>query len=655
MRYAPNSLALLYRAENTGNPAHDISEHLAKFPAHRIDLQETQLVGGRVIGRVQQALGPADDDELQHKILTIPYAEDRLGSNADAVEFVRVIKECVGADPDPRSLQIWASHAYDQIERLLREYDQSSQLSREDHRQTVITKVLTDLGRTAMELTAITATTEEHLLAEPEVYEFYGQEHCYTDGDDDNERRNLFALRCKELLDKQDISDPFTAELHHIAAKLGPAGSFSNHQSDSSAYRTYLRDDCNVKDEDELESIVDEFERATEQYTENGATSLHMSDGERFIVDGTIDEDVDETYLPVDLVEIVTDIRELFIQGTPLSSEDKDVFTIQRFIDNQLDILYGSRGDETARTFRTISVTVSLPANLKAGLPEIERELSSGIPLYAVQKSIDTRIRALFDDDRQVLQYCQLLRNMLPAIRRGAYSIDNAGLVSYQRTTSTYRNADIRRYVEEVLAQIIQNIARDFVIASQRRSPLFRKLFIAISESTDSRELKQVIRQAYDARKTHRLNIKMFTALNTLYQARCALLESSPLKQQEGQSTRMVALPWLRLVESIPAPQLRTLATGIHSLPLQEKERVRAFLSARRPAMYARIKTGLAEIVRTASARKLSYLRFAFFEESTTGAPNEPNNMFHLLSKNDRAEIWELLKTRSRLPMPVAA
>jgi len=90
-------------------------------------------------------------------------------------------------------------------------------------------------------------------------------------------------------------------------------------------------------------------------------------------------------------------------------------------------------------------------------------------------------------------------------------------------------------------------------------------------------------------------------------------------------------------------------------LPLQEKERVRAALQQARPALYDKIKTGLAAIVRSASNAKLTYLRFAFYEDRTTGAPNEPHNMIHLLTQNDKAEIWKSLKSKSGMPEPAKA
>src|SRR5215831_7332122 len=202
-RFAPTSLALIYSPIDTGSPGHDISEHISRFSAHRIDLEETQLIGGRVIGHVEYDLGPADEAELQNRIATIPYAQRKLKSNPNAVEFVRVIKECAG-DADPRSIQVWASWAYDKLQEGLNSFNPTSGLTAEEHHARVVTEVLTQLGRMAMELTAVTATNEEQLLEEPEVYEYFGAQHCFTDGDDAKERENLFELRCRELLDRQD-------------------------------------------------------------------------------------------------------------------------------------------------------------------------------------------------------------------------------------------------------------------------------------------------------------------------------------------------------------------------------------------------------------------------------------------------------------------
>jgi len=60
-------------------------------------------------------------------------------------------------------------------------------------------------------------------------------------------------------------------------------------------------------------------------------------------------------------------------------------------------------------------------------------------------------------------------------------------------------------------------------------------------------------------------------------------------------------------------------------------------------------------MINQASARKLMYLRFEFYEDRKTGMPNEPHNMIHLLTAADKAAIWESLKNASGLAKPMAA
>lgn len=780
-KYAPNSLALLYRPVDTGNPGHDMSEHISRFKIHRTDIEETQLIGGRVIGHIEHDLGPADESELQHRILTISYAEKCLDSNPDAVEFVRVIKECAG-DTDPRSLQIWASWAYDEIKTGFDNHSEASGISASERKAQVITHVLTKLGRMAMQLTAVTATSEEQLLAEPEVYEYFGQEHCYTDGDDDRERQTLFDLRCQELLDKQDTTDPFTAELRSITNKISRSHASSSRRSEAEVFESYLQDE-GIKEE-ELETLVEDFERVTEQYTEDGATSLHMSDGERFIVDGTLEEDIDQDYLPFQVREIVPELRDLFTNGTKVSSENEDEYTISTFIEHQLDRIYGSRSDREARTVRTTRSIAYLPSELKSLIPEIERLLSTTRNRNVVRKFIQEQLQARFGHSRYQVTPLKAnqwqtpadkagakrlrrmincargdkkpsdpidnarstLYRMLPSIAKGTLTIDNAGLVEFEETTSVYIKAEERRYVEEVLNQIIQNMARDFILNSLHRSPRFRGFFQAIQAATDTRALIACIQAAYDARKSGKLSIKLFTALSTIYGVKRAELESIPLRRngfeerqfaeetlnlivqqmarniarmnpqaspafrstlrtleitsdielltnavrtahesklagnlttkmfealntiyetkrallesqpfcREPQDDRLFTVSTCLLNEAsaIPTKQLRKLAIRIHTLPLQERERVRNSLREVRQDLYQRIKDGLAGIVNSASAKKLMYLRFAFYEDRKTGAPNEPHNMVHLLTQADRAEVWELLKKKSRLPEP---
>jgi hypothetical protein len=589
--YAPNSLHLLYHPIDTGSPSHDMSEHISRHSAHRIDIESTQLIGDRVIGRVEQDLGPADEAELQHRILTVPYAEKQLGSNADAVEFVRVIKEAVsaGADPDPRSLQTYASWAYDEIKQRMAEHNSATdEVSVSEYKAQVISNVLSEIAKMAMHLTAVTATKEDRLFDEPEVYAFFGSPH-YSDELNPSQRRELFELRCEQILDKRDTADPFTAELRSICSKLSRAHSTGNVYDEESQFQSYLRDQADAgASEENLEALVDSHERITEQYSEGGVVSLHMSDGERFIVDGTLDEDVDETYLPHETADLVSEIRNLFTDG-------EDTQTIGNYIDFRLNQIYGDPADKNSRIFRTTRAMTS------------------------------TR----------------------------------KGLVEYTYRVSVYPNREERQYVREVLEQILDNMHRDFMLRSMNRSVAFRSFIRRIEAATETRALIDAIQDAYQARLKGTISIKMFTALNTAYEVKRANLESNPLRETKDVDGRartfIVVTPVIKLARTLPTRQLRTLATAIQTLPIQERERVRNILRKERHDLYIRIQEGLLQMINQASARKLMYLRFAFYEDRKTGIPNEPHNMIHLLTAADKAAIWEELKAASGLVKPMAA
>lgn len=364
-RFAPNSLFLLYHPIDTGSPGHDMGQHISRHASHRIDIESTQLIGDRVIGRVEHDLGPADEAELQHRILTVPYAERQLGSNADAVEFVRVIKQAVGAgaDPDPRSLQIWASYAYNEIKGRIASHSPTPETSANDFKSLVIRDVLTEIAKMAMQLTAVTATNEERLLDEPEVYEYFGSPH-YSDELDPKARRDLFERRCEEILDHHDTTDPFTAEMRAICTKLPRAYSSGNVYDEESKFQEYLGERIEAGDCDGA-ALQDSHERVTEQYDEGGVVSLHMSDGEKFVVDGTLEEDVDDSYLPQDTAHIATEIRQLYVEG-------EDLETIDAFIEFRLNQIYGDPGDKENRARRTTRGVVAR----KDGLAEYTYSVS---------------------------------------------------------------------------------------------------------------------------------------------------------------------------------------------------------------------------------------------------------------------------------------
>ena len=635
-RYAPNSLHVLFHPKDTGNPNFDFTNHLQQFanrridsaiqsvragqrlqPTYsgnltRIDLESHQLIGGRVLGRVEIGLGSPDDDEHNYKILAVPYAEKQLGNNNDdAVEFVRVIKAAVsaGVEADPRSLQIWAAWGYDEIKRRYAEVLRNNPgLAKRattsatdaetlaEFKRTIIRDVLTEINTLAMELTAITATNEDRLLDEPEVYELFPFRREQLTP---QERRDLFDLRYSELFHDHEPGNPFATELRAICSKLSPAhasGIVHDEEAQFQSYLTEVSESGKLEDE-ALEALQASHERVTEQYTEGGVVSLHMSDSERFVVEGTLEEDVTFEYLPSEARDIAHAIRQSFLKGDKVFSNNPEDDTIDSYIEKALDRIYGNPKDKNARVNRTVRRVTT-----------IEGQRSP------VEKTL---------------------------------------------TKSVYPNGEEREYCREILDTLIEGMQRDFILRSMNRSKVFRTFYNAIENATDVRSLIEVIQDAFQARLAKTINVKMFTTLNTIYAVKRARLESTAMrvtKEVAGQvRTFIPAVPVIELAKRIPARELRKLATAMHALPNQERERISRLICTNRSELYNAILDGLLKIVESASQGKRMYLRFAFYQDRQTGRPNEPHNMIHLLTAADTAIVWKRLIELSGVAQPLAA
>ena len=625
-RYAPtNALHLLFHPRDTGNPHFDFTHHLQQYAntlvdadsaiasvrarlrlqptysgnATRIDLESHQLIGGRVIGRVEIDLGSPDDDEHNYKILAVPYAEKHLGNNDDAVEFVRVIKAAVsaGVEPDPRSLQIWAAWAYDQIKQRYAEVlhnnpgiakraatSATDAQALAESKCDIIRDVLTELNTLAMELTAITTSKEDRLFDEHEVEFFSVRNEPLTP----QQRKDLFELRYSELFPEHEASNSFAAELRAICSKLSPAHASGILYDEESQFQSYLTEVSlsGKLDDDSLEALQASHERVTEQWTEGGVVSLHMSDSERFVVEGTLEEDVTVEYLPIAARDIAVAIRESFLKGTKVFSSNPDDDTIDSYIETALNRIFGDPAPgSNARVNRTVRRVTTVKGK--------------GYP------------------------------------------------VEYTLTKSVYPNAEEREYCREILDILIEGMQRDFILRSMNRSKLFRTFYNAIDNASDVRSLIKIIKDAYQARTAKTINIKMFTALNTLYTVKRARLGSTLLRLTnevgERLRTTIPAVPVIELARTIPTKQLRQLAIAIHTLPDQEPEKISRFLKANRPGLYNAILSGLLDIVEEAHYKKCGYLRFAFYKNRETGHPNDPQNMIHLLTTADAATVWKRL------------
>lgn len=635
-RFAPTSLHLLFHPTDTGNPNFDFTNHLQQFANRRInsdsavqsvreklrfqpnysgnltriDLESIQVIAGRVLGRVEIDLGSADSDEQNYKILTVPYAEGQLAdNNDDAVEFVRVIKAAVsaGVEADPRSLQIWASYGYDEIRRRYAEVlrnnpgvakraktSSADAQALAEFKSTIIRDILTELNNLAMQLTATTATKEDRLFEEPETYEVFSiQQEQLTAP----EKQDLFDLRYSELFYDHESGNPFTAELRSICSKLSPAHASGIIHDEEAQFQSYMGDLADSDKGQNLEALQASHERVTEQYSEGGVVSLHMSDSERFVVEGTLEEDVTIEYLPYEARDIAVAVRELFLQGVKVFSNNPEDDTIDSYIEMALNRIYGDPADKNARVNRTV--------------------------------------------------------------RRVSTIKGQRSLVEYTLTRSVYPNGEEREYCREIFDILIESMQRDFVLRSINRSKAFRTFYNTIESATEVRSLIETIQDAYQARLAKTINVKMFTTLNTLYAVKRARLESTAIrvtKEVDGRiRTFIPATPVIELAKRIPTKELRKLATAMHTLPDQERERISRLIRTNRSELYQVILNGLLKRVEEASQAKRMYFRFAFYQDRKTSRPNEPHNMIHLLTQNDTALVWKRLIELSGVAEPVAA
>jgi hypothetical protein len=464
-----------------------------------------------------------------------------------------------------------------------------------EFKSTIIRDVLIALNTLAMELTAITTSNEDRLLDEPEVYENFGvREQQLTP----QQKKDLFDLRYSELFQHHESGNAFTAELRAICSKLSPAHSSGLIHDEEAQFQSYLNDmaDSGLREEG-LEALQESHERVTEQYSEGGVVSLHMSDSEKFVVEGTLEEDVTIDYLPYEAREIALAIQQLFLDGVKVFSSNPDDDTIDSYIETALNRLYGDPADKNARVNRTV--------------------------------------------------------------RRVTTVKTQRSLVEYTLTKSIYPNGEEREYCREILDILVEAMQRDFVLRSINRSKPFRTFYNAIENAPDLRSLIEVIQDAYQARLAKTINVKMFTTLNTLYAVKRARLESTAMrvtKEVAGRvRTFIPAVPVIELAKRIPAKELRNLAIAMHTLPSQERERISRLVRTNRSELYDAILNGLLRIVEDASQAKRMYLRFAFYQDRKTGRPNEPHNMIHLLTATDTAIVWKRLIELSGIAEPVAA
>jgi hypothetical protein len=606
----------LFYPATTGSPRLDVYNHVARLsqPA-RIDFEEHTLAGDLII-RIEPDLGGAAEDDA--RILALPYALRFFGHQADATEFIRCVKLIAGDDARPFNLQTIAAHYYQQA------------------RRQPAAEVLKEMALLALELAAVTASNEELLFDEPETTGPEVSDEWLTP----EQRRELWERRAAEVLDESEGesgTNYFDAEIRSLSRLFrAHASGFS---SDETAAHLLWQSAALAAGSDDLEEAAELFaayEAGQEQYDEGHVVSLHMNDGERVVVAGRIDDDVDETSLPPEARHLAAEIYELYVNGFPrrdegekpgvegvvLDTRHKDRQTGTRYVVPQivygLDtwLNYAVEAVYHERTPRTVRQVLCVPEPAAPARKMTHPVIINNGAKRTVQ-SVTLQVPAtFFHDQTSTIEVCP--------------------------------QAAERDLTRTVLETLLARWQRDFHLRALNSNAAYRGLTNSIIAAEDTADIARLKQQAWQEKEARQLSLKHFTALMTQAETRQALLESRTwrITREEAGVTRtyIPAQPVINRLPTLKGGSLTAFAQSLHAFPRQEQERVRAAFQTNNAPLYARVRDGLKAELKRASPGKLRYFRWACY------GLNKPEHPFHTLTQADRAAVWELLNLFAERP-----
>ncbi len=332
------TLQQIFRPINTGSPRQDVYHHLSHLPQlARLDFEDHVVVGNTIV-RIEPDLGSATEQEQEARIVSVTYAERIFGNLEDAVEFIRSVKLIAGIDARARELQTIASHYY------------------KEAKSRPANEVLKEMALLAMQLSSVTANEEECLFGDPvEIEMSFNRDALPGDEMSLSDRRAEWMHRAARVLGEAKETDIFGSELR-------AASSFKSHVS-GFAYDEFIQHlaDCEALTEtaEEADELHATYEAVYEQYREDHVTSLHMTDGERVVVVGTLDDDIDENSLPEEARHLASELRRLYVNGTPLDE-------IYEWMETAINFIYHERTVRTTRVLVSINgQTIDLPRSIK--------------------------------------------------------------------------------------------------------------------------------------------------------------------------------------------------------------------------------------------------------------------------------------------------
>jgi hypothetical protein len=229
--------------------------------------------------------------------------------------------------------------------------------------------VLKEMGLLALHLSSVTAMEEERAFGEVIETEIESLDSSYSisDAESLSDKRAAFERRAAETLGETDIThaDIFQLELRHISRQMPrKASGFAYDEYEAQ----FAEMDAATETAEEADALLLYYESVYEQYDENHVVSLHMTDGERVCVVGTLDDDVDENSLPDEAKFMASELRKLYVSGEPLEE-------IYDWIDASISFIYHERVARTARALVSIKgATVEVTRTIKVCPYVEERE-----------------------------------------------------------------------------------------------------------------------------------------------------------------------------------------------------------------------------------------------------------------------------------------
>lgn len=585
----------LFHPVSTGAPRYDLCTHLTNLPPlARLDF-EAHTLAGNLILRFEPGLGKESDTEANSKIVSLPYAYRVLGRHADAVEFIRCVRLIAGEDAQAFNLQTIAAHYY----------QQARQRDRAD--------VLAEMALLARELVAVTAPLADESEVDPAPAPNEALAPLTS-----AQKYALWQQRTAEVLgESETVTSYFEAELQaqrHCRSHAAPL-----------VYDEFAADlreqEAACADLDEVDALYSWYEAVHEQYDEGHLVSLHLHDGERMIVVGTLEDDITEDCLPPHARPLAAQMYALYTNGFPLTE---------------------AHAPDTT-TGQTLTAYRRQP---RTGARETQPVIAFGLDTwrdYALDELYHERVTRIA---RQVLVVpVTASETALPETARARHATR-----LYEQTywVEVCPDATEREQTRTVLETLLARWQSDCHTRGLHTSPVYRTLTQQLAEARDTAVIARLKREAWQLKEQGRLALKLFTVWLTHAKLREAYLVSTPLTethQVNGEPRNFrVAQPLMHLIPTLTGGTIEAFNRALHALPQQEQNRVREAVQRENPHFYARVRDGLAAELRQSSAARLRYFRWACY-----GA-NKPEHPFHLLTTADQAAAWELLKELSARP-----